>query len=139
MVRGSRYVFALFAWVFVAAILAQVFLAGLGIFGDDEMLGTHAEVGWIIHLSPILILIAAALGRVGLNALLWTVALFVVMFVQPIAATLRQDSPALAALHPVLALVVFWLGLTVAIKATRLARAGADRPGTGEATTGSPA
>ena len=122
MVSGARYVFVAFVWIYVAAILFQVFLAGIGLFGAAKDFEPHAGLGWILHLVPVLLLIVAAVARVGSSLLWWTAALLVVQFVQPILATLRNDAPVAAAFHPVLALVIFWLALTIGLKAWRLVR-----------------
>jgi hypothetical protein len=121
MVRGARYAFFALAWAFVIGVVVQVFFIGLYVFGESDFGETHASFGWILHLSPILVLIAAALGRVGRNAILLTVALVAVVFVVPILATLRDSSPVLAALHPVGALFVFGLSGAVARAATQIA------------------
>jgi len=115
MVSGARYVFIAIVWIYVAAILFQVFLAGIGLFGAAKDFEPHAGLGWILHLVPVLLLIVAAVARVGSS-------LLVVQFVQPILATLRNDAPVAAAFHPVLALVIFWLALTIGLKAWRLVR-----------------
>jgi hypothetical protein len=99
----------------------QVFVIGLALFSDNDFRAVHVNLGWILHLSPILVLIAAALGRVGRNALLLTVALVVVVFIVPILAILRDSSPVLAALHPVGALFAFGLSGAVARVATQIA------------------
>lgn len=122
MVSGARYLFLAMVWIYVAGILFQVFLAGIGLFGAAKDFEPHIGLGWILHLVPILLLIVAAVARVGSRLLWWTGALLVVQFVQPILATLRDDVPLLAAFHPVLALVIFWLALTIGVKAWRLVR-----------------
>jgi len=108
--------------IYVAGILFQVFLAGVGLFGAAKDFEPHAGLGWILHLVPVLLLIVAAVARVGPTLLWWTTALLVVQFVQPILATLRNDVPLVAAFHPVLALVIFWLAVTIGFKAWRLVR-----------------
>ncbi|RPH35316.1 MAG: hypothetical protein EHM90_04505 [Chloroflexi bacterium] len=60
-----------------------------------------------MHLFPVLILIAAAVGRVGRPTLLWVGALVAVTLIQPLLPAIGRDSPVVAALHPVLALVMF--------------------------------
>jgi Zn-dependent protease with chaperone function len=122
MVSGARYVFLAMVWIYVAAILFQVFLAGIGLFGAAKDFEPHAGLGWILHLVPVLLLIVAAVARVGSTLLWWTTALLVVQFVQPILATLRNDVPLVAAFHPVLALVIFWLAVTIGLKAWRVVR-----------------
>ncbi|MEO8638547.1 MAG: DUF6220 domain-containing protein [Chloroflexota bacterium] len=107
-------------WIYLAAILFQVFLAGIGLFGVAKDFEPHVGLGWILHLVPVLLLIVAAVGRVGSRLVWWTTALLVVQFIQPILATLRNDLPLVAAFHPVLALIIFWLAFTIGLKAWRL-------------------
>ena len=122
MVSGARYLYLALVWIYLAGILFQVFLAGMGLFGTTRDFEPHVGLGWILHLVPVLLLIVAAVARVGRQLIWWNVALLVVQFVQPILATLRNDQPIVAAFHPVLALVIFWLALTIGLKAWRLVR-----------------
>lgn len=122
MVSGARYVYAAMAWAYVVGILVQVFLIGIALFGAAHDFEPHIGLGWLLHLVPILLLIVAALARVGARLLWWSAALLVVQFIQPILATLRDDQPVVAAFHPVLALVIFWLAFTIGLKAWHLAR-----------------
>lgn len=122
MVSGARYVYAAMVWAYVVGILVQVFLIGIALFGAAHDFEPHIGLGWLLHLVPILLLIVAALARVGARLLWWSAALLVVQFIQPILATLRDDQPVVAAFHPVLALVIFWLAFTIGLKAWHLAR-----------------
>lgn len=122
MVSGARYVYLGLVWLYIAGILVQVFLAGMGLFGVARDFAPHAGLGWLLHLVPVLLLIAAAVARVGSRLIWWNVALLVVQFVQPIFALARHDNPVVAAFHPVLALVIFWLAVTIGLKAWRLVR-----------------
>ena len=121
MVRWARYAFAVLAGLFLVGVVVQTFYAGLGLFAGAENMDFHVQFGWILHLAPILVLIAAALGRVGRATLLWTAALVVTVFIQPLLPGLSESVPALAALHPVNALLIFWVSGVVARRA--LARA----------------
>jgi hypothetical protein len=123
MIRGARYVYVALAWAFLAGLVVQVFFIGLGLFAGSENLALHVNLGWILHLAPILILAVAALARAGRRQILLALALAVTVFIVPILATLRADQPLLAALHPVGALLAFWLAILVALGATRLLRA----------------
>lgn len=120
MVSGARWLFLALVWIYLAGIVVQVFLAGTGLFGATRDFEAHIGLGWILHLVPVLLLIAAAVGRVGRQLMWWTTALLVVQFIQPILPSLRADLPWAAALHPVLALIVFWLALTIGLRAWRL-------------------
>lgn len=116
----ARTALAALAWLFIALITIQVFLAGVGLFGAGSM-STHADFGYTIALVPLLLLVAAVVGRagrlIGLSAIL-----LVLAAVQTTLPLLRDDVPYVAALHPVNALVLFWLTATIARRATELAR-----------------
>ena len=122
MVSGARYVYLALLWLYVAGILVQVFLAGMGLFAVPRDFAPHVGLGWLLHLVPVLLLIVAAVARVESRLIWWNVALLVVQFVQPLLALARSDNPAVAAFHPVLALVIFWLAVTIGLKAWRLVR-----------------
>lgn len=122
MVSGARWLFLAMVVLYLAAVLYQVFLAGIALFDAEGDFETHRYFGYLIHLSPIPLILVAAVARVGRRLLLWTAALFVVQGIQPLLPLLRADLPWAAALHPVLALVVFWLGLTIGLQAWRLVR-----------------
>ncbi len=120
MVSGARWLFVAGICLYLAAVLVQVFLAGMALFGTEQDFETHRNLGYLIHLSPIPLVVVAAVARVGRRLLLWTAALFVVQGIQPLLPMLRTDLPWAAALHPVLALVVFWLGTNIGLQAWRL-------------------
>lgn len=122
MVSGARWLFLAMILAYLAAVLFQVFLAGMGLFGAERDFELHRNLGYLIHLTPIPLIVVAAVAKVGQRLLLWTGALFVVQGIQPLLPMLRTDLPWAAALHPVLALVVFWLGATIALQAWRLVR-----------------
>jgi len=122
MVSGARWLFLAMILGYLAAVLFQVFLAGMGVFGAEGDFDLHRNVGYLIHLTPIPLILVAAVAKVGRRLLLWTGALFAVQGIQPLLPMLRTDLPWAAALHPVLALVVFWLGATIALQAWRLVR-----------------
>lgn len=122
MVSSARWVFLALVWIYLAAIVVQVFLAGIGLFGGARDFSDHASLGWILHLGPVPILVAAALGRVGARTLWWTAALLLSVAVQPFLPGLRGDLPWAAALHPVNAMLIFWLTMSVGMQAWRLLR-----------------
>jgi len=122
VVRASRFLYLVLAWMFVVGLVTQVFLIGLGLFGDASFRATHAAFGWILHLSPLLVLLFAGVSRAGRADWLWALALAVLVFLVPIFATLRTTPP-LAALHPVSAVVSFTVAIVVARTALRAWRA----------------
>jgi hypothetical protein len=123
MVRVARYAYAALAWAFVAGVVVQVFFIGLGLFDGAEYRQLHADFGWtILHLAPLLIMVAAPIARAGRTRILQSVALAITVWVVPILAAVRADLPMVAAFHPVGALLAFWLAIVVARGATSLVR-----------------
>jgi hypothetical protein len=118
----ARFAFVGLVWLYLAGILGQTFLAGLALFTPERDFELHRNLGYLLHLAPIGLLIVALAGRVGREIITWTVALLIVQGIQPLLPMLRDDMPWAAALHPVLVLAIFWLGLTLGLKAWRLFR-----------------
>lgn len=120
--RAWRLVLVAVAWLFVGAVIAQVFFAGVGLFGAGDM-RLHVEFGWGVAYLPVLVLLLAWPARAGRGTVWLCVALFVMgTVVQPSLPGLRDQVPAVAALHPPNALLVFWLGVLIARRAAALYR-----------------
>jgi hypothetical protein len=125
VVRWSRYAYAFLAWAFVVGVLAQVLFIGMGLplLGrQPSMVELHRNVGWIVHVLPIGVLVFAYLSRAGARHWQWALVLAVIVFIVPILVGLRDSSPILAALHPVLAMVSFAIGVIVALESVRAMR-----------------
>ncbi len=76
MVRVARYAYAALAWAFLAGVVLQVFFIGLGLFDGADYRQLHADFGWtILHLAPLIILVAAPFARAGRRRILQAVAL----------------------------------------------------------------
>ena len=115
MTRAVRYAYLVLAWAFLVGICLQVFYAGLGIFAGSSNFATHVDFGYLLHLPPILILLAAVLSRAGSRHWRWALGLVVAIFAVPSFVYLRDSTPALAALHPVAAVVASWVAVRVAL------------------------
>jgi hypothetical protein len=120
--RASRVVYLVLAWAFLTGITAQILLIGLDLFADSSMLAAHETLGWILHLAPLLVLLFAVLSRAGRESWLLCLALTVTVFFVPILATLKDSSPAAAALHPLIATIAFALSVWVAANAWKVFR-----------------
>ena len=118
-----RVAFAVVAWLFVAAVVWQVFLAGIGLFvpGSDSFAG-HRGFGWLLHLAPLLVLLFAWGEHPGPPTMWLSGLLLLLVGIQPFLPLMRNDMPFAAALHPVNALAIFAVGLVIARRATALAR-----------------
>lgn len=125
MVRGlARSAFPWLAWLYVASLLIQVFLAGLAVFNDPATFRIHVAFGQIVvGLLTLLLPIVAWLGRLPSVRLAVGVLLFYLL--QTVLPEVRASYPAVAALHPVLALGLFWLAVRLASQARRESSAAA--------------
>jgi hypothetical protein len=129
VIRYAGLVYAALAWLFVAVIVIQVFLIGLALFSDDSYRQTHIEFGYTgVGLAALALLISALIARPGRRQVGVAALLFVLYIVQTSLPEVRTTYPAVAALHPVNALVLFGVGVYLARAATGLARRPAPEP-----------
>jgi hypothetical protein len=118
-----RVVYLIFAGLFVVGVLAQVFLAGMVVVSGQIGWAGHISLGHVLGAPLLLILIGAYLGRFPAATKWLTWLLFGVYVIQAdVIIFMRVSAPVVAALHPVLALVDFSLGLTLALRAWQLVR-----------------
>jgi hypothetical protein len=112
--------------IFALGVTAQALLAGAGLFVGGSWMRWHEGIGHLltspIPLIPLIVLILSFTARLpaadkGLSALL-----LVLATLQPVVLYLRGVAPALAALHPAIALLLFALPIWMI---ARLRRAGA--------------
>lgn len=108
------------ATLFVAAIVVQVFLAGaaLSSLGGSGDFGTHVEFGYTwVGIAALLVVVTAVAARRTRREVGVTVGILVLYIVQTILPSLRSSSPAIAALHPLNAMVLFALAAWYARRA----------------------
>jgi hypothetical protein len=123
MKRISRYVYLFAAWLFVVGVAVQVFLAGMVVVALKMGWDAHRDMGHSLALPLLIMLISMYLGRLpgSMKGLTWL--LFGVYALQAdVLIFMRFQAPVLAALHPVLALADFALGLALARRAWGLTR-----------------
>jgi hypothetical protein len=129
-----RYLFAAMAVLFVAGVVVQVFLAGIGLPGlGGGSMQSHIDFGYLLSVIPVLPLLLSWPARAGRRAAILGVALLVAAQVQTFLPLASDGAPWVAALHPVNALVVFGLGLMLARRGIALARGGDDEASTRDA------
>jgi hypothetical protein len=110
------------AWLLVAVIAIQAFLAGLALanFGGDGDFSLHAGFGYtVVGLVALALVIAAALTRAPRADIALAVGLLLLYFVQTILPEFRNSIPVAAALHPANALLLFALAVWAARRAGR--------------------
>jgi hypothetical protein len=128
MRNGVTTAYYWLALLIAVAIVVQVFLSGVGVFGANSF-DAHESFGWMIHSAAILLFILALIGPRTRRAIGMSFGLLVLMTIQIELVGARDDEPYVAAFHPVLALFV--LGLAVHIGMPALSRrrgASAPRP-----------
>lgn len=100
--------------LYLLGVLLQATLAGWALFASPgEDFEPHRLMGYLVHLGGIGVALLGLLSRPGRPLLWWILAFGVVAFIQPLLPILRTDVPYAAALHPMLAIVTFWLGLRI--------------------------
>lgn len=115
MAKTAGIIYRICAWVFVAGVVVQVFLAGMVVVALQISWGTHIALGHLIGLPALIMLATAYLGKASREIKRTTWLLFAVFFFQSeVIIFWRQSAPLISAFHPVLALIDFWLGLSLA-------------------------
>ena len=117
----ARKIFVVLAWLFVVAVAIQFLLAGLGILGGESMEPHRAWGFFVLHIIPTLMFVAAIVGRMGRKVLGLTVALFLLVFLQPLFAAAELDPRWLRSLHVLNALFIFTLGFHLAQRSRKVA------------------
>ena len=96
----ARTAYPVVAGLFVACAVIQVFLAGLGVFDDPNAFITHRNFGYMFGWLTLVLLVIALVGRMPRRYVGLAVLLLVLFALQSVFVALRQDMPAVAALHP---------------------------------------
>jgi hypothetical protein len=116
-----RLAFIGVAWLFVACVVVQVFLAGLGVFAGTQNFSLHREFGYLFGWLTLVLLLLALVGRLGRRWIGLSALLLVLFAFQSVFVALRGVMPEAAALHPVNALAIFAVSLHVARRSRALA------------------
>lgn len=123
MIKIARFTYLIAAWLFVAGVVTQVFLAGMVVVASRMGWNNHVGLGHFLSAPLLVMLISQYLGRMPgrLKRLTWLQ--FGVYIVQAdVIIFLRAQAPLVSAFHPVLALIDFALGLVLARQAWALAK-----------------
>src|SRR5262245_41790247 len=117
---GAYTALAVVACLFAVCILVQVFLAGMGVFDGPDKFETHRNFGYTFGWLTLVMVIIAAVGRLGRLLIGLSLLTLLQFFLQSILILFRESQPAIAALHPVNGVLL----LVVATAIARLALAG---------------
>lgn len=118
MKRAARYIYWFAALLFLAGVLLQVFLAGMVVVSYQMGWDNHVGLGHMLAGPLLVMLLTQYVGRLP-GQMKWMTWLLVVVYVlqADVIIFMRTTVPVIAALHPVLALVDFALGLALARRA----------------------
>ncbi len=112
-----RRVFEIGVYVLVAAVLIQLFLAGLGIFGSAALLYWHTTVGaLVIFVLSIALVILGWLGKydrltVGIPGIIIGMVIVQSLLLFPYHLGAPIAVRAISALHVVNGVAIFWVAL----------------------------
>lgn len=122
MRQAFRLLHAIAAWAFVAAIVVQVFLAGAALsqLGGSGIFATHIDFGYtVVGLAALAVLLTALLAGASRRDIGVSFLLLVLYVVQTSLPYARESIPAVAALHPVNAMLLFGLATWYAMRTWR--------------------
>ena len=117
-----RFAFAAVAWLFLACVVVQFFLAGLGVFAGAENFEVHRQFGYLFGWLAVIMVVLAAVGRLDRRWIGLSVLLVVLFTMQSVFMLFRDSLPAVAALHPVNAVAIFFIAQHVARSSRSLLR-----------------
>ncbi|HEX7064030.1 MAG TPA: DUF6220 domain-containing protein [Bacillales bacterium] len=117
----TQVVYAFFAWLFFACVVVQVFLAGVATFSDAAYWGKHMTFAHLFELVPVVLFILSFIGHLRGGLRWWPLILLALIYVQYITANIGKivSVDFIAALHPVNALVIFWIAMVTALRASK--------------------
>jgi hypothetical protein len=113
----ARRLYALAAWVFVACVLIQLFLAGMGVFAGYQNFFAHRDFAYLFGWLTLVMVVAALLGRLPRRMIVLSALLLGLMALQSVFIAFRTQQPAIAALHPVNGGLILVLALWLAQRA----------------------
>lgn len=115
MSKNANLFFRILTWLFIAGVVGQVFLAGLTVVAGQIDWTIHRDLGHITGLPLVLMLMTMYVAKADRQVKKTTWILFVVYLLQADVLVFLRFQPTpisyLSALHPVLALIDFWLAM----------------------------
>ena len=123
--KGFRMAYAVMAWLFLVGVAVQVFFAGMAVVARQWPWTNHINLGHALAGPLLIMLVTMYLGKLPgrVKRLTWLL-LGIYVLQADVLIFMRAVVPALSALHPVLALADFALGLALARQAMPLVRSG---------------
>ncbi|MFD0710892.1 DUF6220 domain-containing protein [Paenibacillus sp. GCM10027626] len=114
----GRMAYKILAWVFFGCIVIQIFLAGMATFGDPSKWQAHALFVKIFALTPLVMFLLAFIGGIKGRDRLLSLGLFLLVVMQFLTIQIFSSALVIAALHPLIAALLFWGAITAARRKT---------------------
>ena len=115
-----RWTYVVYAWLILVAVIAQFFLAGLGVFAGASNFQLHAAFGYTLFFIMVIGLLPAFAARLPWRTIGLTALLPVLVVLQSVLITAWHSGlPVVAALHPVNGLAIFGLAGFLALRSRR--------------------
>jgi hypothetical protein len=108
------------AWLIVAGLVAEFYLAGTALFGVTPSFQPHRTLGGVLALAILVLLVVTVIARPGRRLVGMVALLAGLTIVQAALPSLRAVVPALAALHVVNAAVLLGLAGPIARMTSQL-------------------
>ncbi|MBS4173038.1 DUF6220 domain-containing protein [Bacillus sp. FJAT-49736] len=108
-----RMIYMILSILFFISILVQVFFAGIAIFVHIGDWSYHQSFVHLFEFIPVIMFIISLFGGIPK---LWkwdSASLFLMIVLQYVTASLIGKVPFVSALHPIIALVLFWRALVM--------------------------
>jgi hypothetical protein len=122
--KAARMVFLWLERAFMAGLFVQLLFVGFGVFPrstDPSPFALHRNWGFILGDIAVVLFLFAIFIRPGRRTILIAFTVGVLTFLaQPLLVSARHKAPIVAALHPVNALLIFWLTLVMIRRAGSL-------------------
>ena len=94
----ARTIHLVVAWLVVAGLVVQVWLAGRGVFDTSAGFAPHRDLGYTLGLTPLVLLV----------------------ILQSVLVLQRDSNPSIAALHPVNGFLILFLAIVLALDSWRV-------------------
>lgn len=104
----SLNLYIIISCLFTAAVVVQMLLAGLAVFVDPAGWGTHISFARMFALLPVVMFLLSWLTRLPKPLMLRSIGLFAMIIGMFATAVLSSRIGFVSALHPVIALMLFW-------------------------------
>jgi hypothetical protein len=123
----ARYTYLVITSLFLLGILTQVYFAGLTMLAGRPSMGNHSGLGLLLSFLIWPLIILAYLARLSrwMKTLSWLT--LVIYFLMLVAVSLRDSAPFVAAFHPILALALFIVVVSLLIRAWGVTRERLDK------------